>query len=98
VSSLKSVLKAAQAGTLESNDIMIILEPGANGIALDLESIVNKQFGPAIRQTIIKAVKGLGITDITIKAIDKGALDYTIRARLATALSRAGVESSDGGC
>ncbi|MDR1045519.1 MAG: citrate lyase acyl carrier protein [Candidatus Adiutrix sp.] len=85
-----SVLKAAQAGTLESNDIMIIVEPGANGIALDLESIVKKQFGAAISRTIVEAVMGRGITDINIKAIDKGALDYTIQARLATALSRAG--------
>ncbi|MDL2226058.1 citrate lyase acyl carrier protein [Deltaproteobacteria bacterium OttesenSCG-928-M10] len=88
---MTSVLKAAQAGTLESNDIMIIVEPGAGGITLDLESIVKKQFGAAISRTIVEAVKERGITDINIKAIDKGALDYTIQARLATALSRAGL-------
>ena len=86
-----SVSKAAQAGTLESNDIMIIVEPGVGGIVLDLESIVKKQFGAAISQTIIKAVKEREITDINIKAIDRGALDYTIQSRLATALSRAGI-------
>jgi citrate lyase subunit gamma (acyl carrier protein) len=93
---LNNVLKTAQAGTLESNDIMIIIEPGENGITLDLQSIVKKQFGAAITRTIVDAVKARGITDINIKAIDKGALDYTILARLTTALSRAGVESTGG--
>lgn len=93
---MNNVLKTAQAGTLESNDIMIIIEPGENGITLDLQSIVKKQFGAAITRTIVDAVKARGITDINIKAIDKGALDYTILARLTTALSRAGVESTGG--
>jgi citrate lyase subunit gamma (acyl carrier protein) len=88
---LKSVVKPAQAGTLESNDIMIIVEPGANGIVLELESIVKKQYGQAISQTIIETVKSYGLTDLNVKAIDKGALDYAIRARLVTALSRAGL-------
>ncbi len=93
---MTSVSKAAQAGTLESNDIMIIVGPGSGGIALDIESIVGKQFGAAIRQSILEGVRERGITDIQIKVIDKGALDYTIRARLATALARAGLEA-DGG-
>jgi citrate lyase subunit gamma (acyl carrier protein) len=76
---------------LESNDIMIIVEPGANGIVLELESIVKKQYGESIRQTIVETVKSYGLSDLNVKAIDKGALDYAIRARLVTALSRAGV-------
>ena len=95
---MNSVLKAAQAGTLESNDIMIIVEPGVNGIVLDLQSTVKKRFGAAISRTIIEAVKGRGITDINIKAIDKGALDCTIQARLATALSRAGIPAAGEAC
>ena len=89
---MNRILNAAQAGTLESNDIMIIVEPGASGIVLDLESIVKTQFGAAISRTIVEAVQERGIADKNIKAIDKGALDYAIRARLATALSRAGLE------
>jgi citrate lyase subunit gamma (acyl carrier protein) len=88
---LTSVLNAAQAGTLESNDILIIVAPGDNGIALDLESLVIKQYGAAIAKTIIDTVKSFGVTDLNVKAIDKGALDYAIRARVATALTRAEV-------
>ena len=46
---MKSVKRVAQAGTLESSDIMIIVEPGTNGLRVDLESIVEKQYGQAIR-------------------------------------------------
>ncbi|MDR0622629.1 MAG: citrate lyase acyl carrier protein [Deltaproteobacteria bacterium] len=88
---MKSVKRVAQAGTLESSDIMIIVEPGTNGLRVDLESIVEKQYGQAIRKTITDTLKTLGITDLNVKAIDKGALDYAIRARLVTALSRADI-------
>jgi citrate lyase subunit gamma (acyl carrier protein) len=92
--SMKTVLNAAQAGTLESNDIMIMVEPGTNGIVLSLDSIVKKQFGQAIAQTILAEVKKRGLTDINIKATDRGALDYAIAARTATALSRAGIDNN----
>jgi citrate lyase subunit gamma (acyl carrier protein) len=88
-----SVTKTAQAGTLESNDIMVTVTPGAecSGVVIDLESIVLVQYGPAIRRTIETTVVATGITDIYIKAVDRGALDCTIRARTMAALARAGV-------
>ena len=86
-------LKTAQAGTLESNDIMITLTPGAqgSGVVIELESIVLAQYGQAIRKTIAGVVKEQNVTDIYIKAVDRGALDCTIQARVLAALSRAGV-------
>jgi citrate lyase subunit gamma (acyl carrier protein) len=72
---------------------MIIVEPGVNGLVLDLDSIVKKQFGVAISRTIIDHVKNRGITDLNIKAVDRGALDYVIVARITTALSRAGIDA-----
>lgn len=86
-------LKPAQAGTLESNDIMITMAPGAkgSGVVIELESIVLAQYGPAIKQTIAAIVAAQQVTDIYIKAVDRGALDCTIQARILTALSRAGV-------
>ncbi|AKA71456.1 citrate lyase acyl carrier protein [Clostridium scatologenes] len=82
--------KIAKAGTLESNDIMIMVAPNENGkVELELESIVIKQFGKQIEKTILEKVKELGIESITIKAQDKGALDYTIKARVETAIERA---------
>lgn len=88
-----SKLKPAQAGTLESNDIMITVAPGevGGGVVIELESIVLTQYGQAIRNTIAAMAAEQNVTDIYIKAVDRGALDCTIKARTLTALSRAGV-------
>ncbi len=87
------LLRPAQAGTLESNDIMITVAPGeaGSGMVLELDSIVMPQYGAAIRRTIAETVAKQGVVDIYIKAVDRGALDCTIRARLLAVLARAGV-------
>jgi len=89
---MASILKTAQAGTLESSDIMITVTPGAkgSGVVIDLESIVLAQYGEDIRAIIENIVKKQEITDLYIKALDRGALDCTICARVLAALSRAG--------
>lgn len=84
------ITKVAKAGTLESNDILIMVMPNDSGkVELELESIVMLQFGDVIRQVILHKVEEMGVESITIKAQDKGALDYTIGARLETAIRRA---------
>lgn len=60
-----------------------------NEIELDLESIVIKQFGEQIRKVIMDTLIEIGVDSVTVKAQDKGALDYTIRARIKTAIDRA---------
>jgi len=83
------IKKITKAGTLESNDILIILMPNSNpGLEIQLESIVMEQFGDQIKKTISETAKELGIENAIIKAQDKGALDYTIVARLKTAFLR----------
>ncbi len=85
--------RRGQAGTLESNDIMVSVEAGqpGQGVKIQLTSIVMQQYGPMICQTLEATAKKLGQQDLTITAADKGALDCTIQARLATALLRAGL-------
>ncbi|MDR3543416.1 MAG: citrate lyase acyl carrier protein [Desulfosporosinus sp.] len=84
------ITKIAKAGTLESNDILIMVVPNDSGeVELELESIVMQQFGAVIEQVILHKVNEMGIEGITIKAQDKGALDYTIGARVETAIKRA---------
>ncbi|SHH33542.1 citrate lyase subunit gamma (acyl carrier protein) [Desulfosporosinus lacus DSM 15449] len=84
------ITKVAKAGTLESNDILIMVKPNEFGkTELELESIVMQQFGEVIEQVILHKVQEMGIEGISIKAQDKGALDYTIAARVETAISRA---------
>jgi len=89
---LASLIRTAQAGTLESSDIMITVTAGpqGSGIVIELESIVMAQYGEDIRLTLEKTVEQQDCTDVFIKALDRGALDCTIRARVLTALSRAG--------
>lgn len=87
---LMKVKKIAKAGTFESNDILIMVMPNEeNKIEIELESIVLKQFGKAIRKTILDKLKELEVESVTVKAQDKGALDYIIRARIETAIKRA---------
>jgi len=85
-----NITKVAKAGTHESNDILIMIMPNENGgIELELESIVMKQFGEQIRKVILDKINEMKVKDISIKAQDKGALDYTIAARVETAIKRA---------
>jgi citrate lyase subunit gamma (acyl carrier protein) len=84
------ITKVAKAGTLESNDILIMVMPNENGgVELQLESIVIKQFGEQIRKVILDKINEMKIEDIIIKAQDKGALDFAIAARVETAIKRA---------
>lgn len=96
---MTTVLQPAQAGTIESGDIMVTLAPGAaaGGIIIDLDSIVLAQYGEAIRRTLAATVQEAGIDNVYIRAVDRGALDCTIRARTIAALSRAGVQLKEAG-
>ncbi|MEG1256692.1 citrate lyase acyl carrier protein [Clostridium sp.] len=82
--------RISKAGTLESNDIYIVIMPSEeNGINIELESLVIKQFGTEIERAIRETLEALDVKDAVVKAQDKGALDYTIRARVETAVKRA---------
>lgn len=83
-------MKEAYAGTLESGDIMIQIEPAeTQGLTIELNSTVMYQFGEQIRNVITETLTDLGVTDALVKATDKGALDCTIRARVTAAAVRA---------
>jgi citrate lyase subunit gamma (acyl carrier protein) len=83
------ILQNSVAGTLESSDIMVNLEPGSSGIEINLQSIVEKQFGQEIRRAITETLNSLQIKNVRVQAVDKGALDCVIRARVKTAVHRA---------
>jgi len=84
------IKRPAKAGTLESNDIYVMIMPNENnGIELELESIVIKQFGDEIKKVIFNTLNELEVKNALLKVQDKGALDYTIKARIETAVKRA---------
>ena len=78
----------ASAGTLESSDIMITIEPGTNGIELTLTSPVIQQYGKHIHKTITDTLHRLGVANASVTAVDNGALDCTIKARTECAVFR----------
>ena len=84
------IIHSVTAGTLESSDIMITIEKrNSGGIEIDLKSSVMQQFGEQIKNVILGAVTDMGVENIYINAVDKGALDCTIKARVLTAIYRA---------
>lgn len=82
------ITKAAVAGTLESSDAMVSIEPNESGIEFELDSTVINQFGHSIKQTVLSTLKNLGVENAKIKVVDKGALDCTLKARVEGAVFR----------
>lgn len=83
------ILKPAKAGTMESNDIYVMVQPGNGGLEINIESIVMQQFGKQIERTIRETLESLKVENVVVVAKDRGALDYTIRARIEAAIKRA---------
>ena len=83
------IVTMAAAGTMESSDAMITIEPGENGIELSVDSAVEKQFGPEIRRVVLETLAEMGVQDAIVTVIDKGALNCTLRARTQAAVCRA---------
>ena len=83
------LLEIANAGTLESSDIQIIIEPNENnGIVIELESVVKNQVGDQIVEVITNTLNELDVKDAKIFANDKGAIDPVIKSRVQTAVYR----------
>ena len=82
--------QAAVAGTLESGDVMIRIAPlDSQDIDLQVNSSVEKQFGDAIRATILDVLSRYNVRGVQLNVDDKGALDCILRARLEALLARA---------
>ena len=82
------IQKPAMAGTLESSDAQVTVEPGTNGIELVLKSSVMNQYGRQIKETVKATLADLGVENAVVTVIDKGALDCTIKARVECAVLR----------
>ena len=77
------------AGTLESSDVMITLEPKASGgVDLDLQSTVLNAYGRQIKETVLATLDRLGVKNSAVTVNDHGALDCTIKARVECAFYR----------
>ena len=81
------ILKSAAAGTLESSDCMVTVEPG-EGITLDLSSSVMNQYGRQIKAAVLETLERLDVKNANVTVVDKGALECTLKARVECAVFR----------
>lgn len=89
------ILKPAAAGTLESSDAQVTVEPGENGVELSLTSSVMNQYGRQIRAVVLETLERLEVTKARVTVVDKGALDCTIKARVECAVLRSCGQSAE---
>ena len=82
------ILKAAMAGTLESSDAQVTVEPAENGIELEISSSVMNQYGRQIKATVLETLDRLDVKNGRVTVVDKGALDCTLKARVECAVFR----------
>ena len=78
----------ASAGTMESSDAYVEVEPGTEGLQLELESVVLQQFGDDIRAVVQEVFREQGVENAKVRVVDRGALECVLRARVETAIVR----------
>lgn len=82
------IVKCASAGTMESSDAYVEIEPAEEGILIQLESVVQAQFGDSIRAAVQDVLQSEGVQSASLRIIDRGALECVIRARVEAAICR----------
>ena len=83
-------INSAHAGTLESSDAYIQINPLEDGkIEVEIHSSVEELYGEMIEELILDTLKKMNIKGLHVKVQDKGALDFVLKARLQAAVLRA---------
>ena len=82
------IKKYAFAGTMESSDAYVEIEPTSQGVEITLESVVEKQFGDSIRKAVSEVLNEQNVQNASVRIVDRGALECVIRARVETAILR----------
>ncbi len=80
-------MKIGTAGSKESNDCFVTVEE-AKETKIIIDSIVGAFFYDQIKDTIEKTLKEMDVENVTVTVVDKGALDYTIKSRVISAIKR----------
>jgi citrate lyase subunit gamma (acyl carrier protein) len=87
------ITKTGVAGTLESCDASVTIEPGPR-LEVLVES-ADKRFAGRVREAAASALAELGVKAARVTVREKSALDCTVRARVMTACLRAaGIEGA----
>ena len=76
-----------QAGSLESNDCLITIKEN-HKTTIHIDSIVGHLFYDQILKAVKETLVAEHVNNVEVIVQDKGALDYTIRARVLVAIKR----------
>jgi len=87
------IIQCASAGTMESSDVYVEIEPGEAGVQVELQSVVLDRFGEAIHRTVREVLSELCEEQEKVRVVDQGALGCVIRARVEKAVLRGDGES-----
>lgn len=81
--------RTAMAGSLESNDALVVLrEQAAEEPVIEVHSSVERQFGRQIRESVADVLARFALRFVHVSIQDRGAYDCTIRARVEGAILR----------
>jgi len=83
------IIQRATAGTLESSDVFVTMEPDEQGLNIHIDSVVMKQFGDNILSVTKEVLSEFGVTQAKVSVVDRGALECVLRARVECAVLRA---------
>lgn len=84
------IINSAHAGTLESSDAYIQINPLENEeVQIEIHSSVEELYGEMIEELILETLKKMDVKGLHVKVQDKGALDFVLKARLQAAVLRA---------
>jgi citrate lyase subunit gamma (acyl carrier protein) len=88
---MAKIIKSAQAGTLESSDVLVVIAPAdpGSGIQMNLVSATKQQFITHLQKLVSAILLESGIEDAVLHVNDKGAIDCVIEARVKTVVLRA---------
>ena len=85
---MSQIIRRASAGTLESSDVLVQIAPSDDGLHIQLDSVVQAQFGDDILSVVKEVLDECGIEQANLNIQARGALDCVIRARVETAIIR----------
>ncbi|MDR1360459.1 MAG: citrate lyase acyl carrier protein [Deltaproteobacteria bacterium] len=87
------IARTASAGSLESSDVLVYVRAaGEPGVSIEITSIVMERFGDQIKACVEEMIEKFQVRRGVFQINDRGALDYTIKARVETAILRAAGE------
>jgi citrate lyase subunit beta / citryl-CoA lyase len=79
---------SVSAGRTAREDLVVALEPGGRGVTVEMTSSVSRLYGDRVVAVTRDTLGRLGVTDVTARVQDQGALDWVIQARVEAAARR----------